>query len=189
MVWSSLARAILNRLNRGSSLPIFVSLIPICELLLPTYYINNQNVNKKFTTFGEALSFAIDYNRLSQSDFSEKWGKDRGQVSKYVNNIMKPRPRSIKEIEGLLSVRFRKSEEGYSLIWSKCALRLSRSHFIESKCTSDIKSRGSLRPSTLKTCEFLAAFVSITGYLRSLQKLREPQSVLLFVACAFEKLA
>ncbi len=75
--------------------------------------------NKYFNTFGEAFSFAIDLNRLSQSDFAEKWGKDRGQVSKYVNNVSMPRPQNIKEIEELLNVRFLNENSLWSVIEEK----------------------------------------------------------------------
>jgi len=71
--------------------------------------------NDYFKTFGDALKYALDYNRLSQSDFSELWGKDRAQVSKYANNISAPRPRSIQEIEELLKVRFLKDNDQWKV--------------------------------------------------------------------------
>ncbi len=72
--------------------------------------------NNIFLTFGEAFSFAIDLHRLSQSDFAEKWGKDRAQISKYVNNVSVPRPQSVKEIEDLLNVKFVNSDEKWVVL-------------------------------------------------------------------------
>jgi transcriptional regulator with XRE-family HTH domain len=74
-----------------------------------------------FESFGSALIYAIENNRLSAQDFSKKWGKDPGQVSKYINNQSMPRPKNIQEIEELLNVRFRKSNDGWQVFESKDA--------------------------------------------------------------------
>lgn len=61
-------------------------------------------VKQSFDSFGEALSFSLDNNNLSQSDFSKISKLSRSMVSKYINNFRTPRPSRIKTFEELLNV-------------------------------------------------------------------------------------
>lgn len=75
----------------------------------------STNKQQIFNSFGEALEHAIKINRLSHSDFAQKWGKDKGQVSKYINNVTTPRRRNINEVEELLNVLFKNKEAGWAV--------------------------------------------------------------------------
>ncbi len=74
---------------------------------------NYQNI---FTTFSQALRYALEKKRFSQRELAEKLDIGDSQISRWLSGEVTPYVRTQKKIASALQVRFDKDSDGYAVI-------------------------------------------------------------------------
>ena len=68
--------------------------------------LGNNIIQKSFGSFGEALDYAIDKRKISQSELAELVNKNRSQISKWVSGMQVPSRKSLHLLSSVLFVDF-----------------------------------------------------------------------------------
>lgn len=58
----------------------------------------STEIVKKFADFGSAFRFNLSYTGIGVRELSRTLGVDHGLLSKYLNNVYTPKPRTVKKL-------------------------------------------------------------------------------------------